>query len=351
MTPFLIFILILLIGTSVFNKSILKKDIKKKMLIFAWIVITIFCGSNDALNFGSDISAYFQHAQRALNLSLDDYMHLNPFEPGFCVYLWGVVHLFKDPQVFLFVQYGFVNAVVLYFIYKYADNPFYGIIGYVCLGGFSFYFTAIRQAMAMAICMIGLMQMLQGHWIRAILWVLIATTFHMTSIVFIPALFIKKLKIKRNNTVLIIICCILLSFFMRPLVNIGNEYMGESYGALEHKFKSYTGAIISIITMLVSLLLYIKNRRVGVIESNDNIFFYVTMIALTFYLMRFEVLAMERVSFYFMPIVGVGLANSICRYRHLTHNPSITAWFVILASVLFLVRSSNTFGSSYRMIW
>lgn len=348
MFPFFIFILILVVGTSQIFNSGRNGSSKQRALIFAWIVITIFCGSNDAMNFGGDISVYFGHAYRANQLSLETYMRLNPFEPGFCVYLWSIVHLFNEPQVFLFIQYGIVNGIILYFISKYADNPVYGVIGYVCLGGFGFYFTAMRQAMAMAICMIGLMQMLKGHWFRACAWILIATTFHMTAIVFIPALFINKLKIKQNNILLTIICCIGISLFMGPLVNIGNEYMGETYGQAEYQFKSFTGPTISIVTMLVSIWLFIRNRNQGIKRRFDSLFFYATIICLTLYLMRFEVLAMERVAFYYYPIAGIGLSNAVNRYSNTTKMPSINTWYAILAIVLFIVRTNNP---SYRMIW
>lgn len=351
MFPYLVFILILIVGTSqIFNFG-RNDSSKRRSLIFAWIVITIFCGSNDAINFGSDISAYYSHAYRAAQLSLNTYMELNPFEPGFCVYLWSVVHIFKDPQAFLFVQYGIVNGIILCFINKYADNPVYGVIGYVCLGGFGFYFTAMRQAMAMAICMIGLMQMLKGHWIWALLWILVATTFHMTAIVFVPALFIDKLKIKRDNIILTIICCIGVSFSMGPLVDMGNEYMGETYGQSDYQFKSYTGPIISIITLFASLLLIIRNRNHGIKGQYDNVFFYATMICLTLYLMRFEVLAIERVAFYFSPIAGIGLSNAVNRYSSSVNNIVVNNLYAVLALILFVERCSNTFGSSYRMIW
>lgn len=348
MIPFLVFILILVIGTSQIYNLGRNDSSKRRSLIYAWIVITVFCGSNDAMNFGGDIAVYFGHAYRASQISLERYMELNPFEPGFCVYLWSIVHLFNDPQVFLFIQYGIVNGIILYFISKYADNPVYGVIGYVCLGGFGFYFTAMRQAMAMAICMIGLMQMLKGHWFRTCACILIATTFHVTAIVFIPVLFINKLKIKRNNILLTIICCIGISLFMGPLVNIGNEYMGETYGQSEYQFTSYTGPAISIIAMLASLGLIIRNRNRGIKRKFDNVFFYATMICLTLYLMRFGVLALERVAFYYSPIAGIGLSNAVNRYAINVRTPSVNNWYAVLAIVLFIVRTNNP---SYRMIW
>lgn len=351
MIPFSVFIIILVVGTSQIYNLGRKDSSKRESLVFAWIVITIFCGSNDAMNFGSDITVYFSHAYRASQLSIETYMKFNPFEPGFCVYLWSVVHIFKDPQAFLFVQYGIVNGIILYFISKYADNPVYGVIGYVCLGGFGFYFTAMRQAMAMAICMIGLMQMLKGHWIRALIWIFVATTFHMTAIVFIPALFIDRLKIKQNSIILAIICCIGISLYMGPLVDMGNEYMGETYGASEYQFKSYIGPTISIVSMLVSIWRFIRNRNQGIKRRFDSVFFYATIICLTLYLMRFEVLAMERVAFYYYPIAGIGLSNAVNRYCNKERISSVNTWYATLAIILFLVRSGNTLGSSYRMIW
>lgn len=351
MGSFFIFIIVLLGGTAIICKNGSSLETKKKALTFAWIVITVFAGSNDALNFGGDISAYFHHVLRSGDLSLEDYMHQNPFEPGFCIYLWSVVHLFHNPQIFLFVQYGLVSGIVLYFIYKYADNAFYGVIGYVCLGGFMFYFTAMRQAVAMSLCLIGLMQLLRGRMLWSLVWIALATTFHMTAIVVIPAFLVTKLELTQRNIALVIIGCVILTIFMRPLVNMGNDYMGEEYGKNVYIFKSYTGAIISIITMVGAIWLFLKNRNLGLNEPDDNMFFYITIIALTLYLMRFEVLAMERVSFYFAPIVGVGLSNCAYRYRCLKQNPSITFWYTALAAILLLVRVGNTFGSSYRMIW
>lgn len=351
MTPYLIFILVLIIGTYIAKTSSSFKNQDKSVLLFAWFVTTFFAGSVDALHFGSDISAYFHHAMRANGSSLESYMYYNPFEPGYCVFLWSIVNLFHDPQAFMYVEYGFVTGVVFWFIYKFADNKFYGIIGYICIGGFTFYLTAMRQAMAMAICMIAFIQMVDGHKFRAILINVLAISFHVTSVVFLPVLFFNRVRFNRKNITLMVLGSVILSIFMQPLVDIGNEFMGEEYGVNGYEFKSYTGAIINILTLIATLWLLVKNMDHGIVKKMDNLFFYITLIALTLYLMRFRVLAMERVSFYFSPIASIALANGVERIRYWLNDSVIPQLYALLSPILFLVRCGNTFGDSYKWIF
>lgn len=346
MSPYVIFILVLLIGCYVISKSSIKNP-TNGMLFFAWLVLTIFGGANDATYYGTDVSVYFAHAQRAVNSELDLYLQNNPFEQGFSVYLWNVSNFFGDPQAFFFVQYGIVNAIMMIFIKKYSDNPFYGIIAWSCLGGYSFYFTAMRQAVAMSICLIAFMLMSGKRRLLAILCVLFATFFHRSSIVFLPALFLFNLKLSRNNTILVIIGCIIVSIFLGPLVEFGNEYMDKDYGT-GYIFNSYIGAIINIAVLIFTIVTYTQNRDGSDNKPIDSAFYYCTFLALTFYLMRFNVLAMERVSFYFLPIAAIACANCVNMIKVTTKQSVIPALYVILSPILLLVR---WVGTDYRWIW
>ena len=180
MLIYAVFTFVLLGGAFLIDASNYRNR-KKYELIYAGIVIVLFWGSLDALDYGTDIMNYYNNARVAANLEYSQYLAICAFEDGYATWIWVIAHLFKNPQVLLFAQYAFITYAVFRFIYRNSKDVFLSLVVYICLGCFGFFLLAFRQTFAIAICLFAYEQIKVGHHVRAILLIIFASMFHQTA--------------------------------------------------------------------------------------------------------------------------------------------------------------------------
>jgi len=361
MVGYLLFALFLIVGVYGITNSNLFRNQKKAAVIYAAVVIILFCGSIDAKQFGGDIMNYYNHAERALKMSYADYLSNCPFEEGYAYFIWHVSNAFGSAQALLFVQYAFVNIVILVYLYKYSEDLLISITFYICIGGFTFYLTAFRQAFAMAIGLIAFMIMKRGriiHYIIAALLIAFALLFHKTVIVFFVVLLINKFPLKTKTMILFFVFSAIIFINLNLIVDYANEQIERDYSTYKG---TPLGGIINIVIFSLILLLFnlaYRDNRIAVLEGKsecnemDNYHseVFLSVLCLTIYSLRFYVLALERVSFYFIIPFSVLISVGIKRSDNNKVRMLTTLTFVVLSIVLFLERCNNTFGN-YVSIW
>ncbi len=354
MITYAIFITVLLGGALFIDRSLVRNT-RKLQLIYAGIVIVLFWGSVDALDFGTDIMNYYNNARTALRMGYNDYLDICAFEDGYATFIWVISHIFKNPQALLFVQYTFITVIVFRFIYLNSKDVFLSLVVYICLGTFGFCLYAFRQAMAITICLIAYESIKKKHYVRAILIILFASMFHQTAIVFLPVILLQGKQIRVRNVVGFSSAMLVFTLFLEQFVAYGNELFEMGYGS-GYQFTSYTGALINIgvdVTTMLMLLLKYKNtdKKYTQIELEKiSVLVFMGIIALMLYVCRFYVLALERVAYYFIPayiiLIPEGLAKKTDKWRI----SKLSFLFVACAVLLFLIRSRSSLGT-YNSIW
>lgn len=349
MLPFYLFLFVLLIGASLIRKRLGDKA----MFIYAWIVIVLFCGGIDGSLQGGDITNYYNHVVTARFFSYHGYLDLSPFEKGYSAYNWVISHLFSDPQAFMFIHFGIVTALFLYFIYYNSRDKYIALVTYICLGSFLFYFTAFRQAIACAICLYGVVKLQKRKYIRAILCFIVAILFHRTAMVFLPLVFIRKINVSRRNMVLFAILYTVSVLLLERIVGFANETFGTEYG---NSSKAVTGVLINILMFaLLYYLMYKKIRSDSWLTSNMmntgfNVIVLMAIASGSVYMMRFYAQVIERVAFYFWPAICGTWAyildekNINARYRL---HPYYRLFFILFSIILVIIRFKHTFGRVY----
>ena len=358
MFNFILFLFILFFGTFLISNTDTFKNPKKAMLIYSFVVITLFLGGIDARLQGGDVSSYYAHYFEARGLSFAEYSKLTSFEVGYKIFTWIVANTIPYPQVFMYLQYAFINLVFLIFIYKNTCDYFVSLVAYICLGQFLFYFTALRQGIACAISLIAIMQMQKGKTVKPILLILLANLFHQTALVFLPVFFIRKMKLDFHSILLFSVAATTVSYFFESFVKIANDRFDMKY----ENAAGYTafGAIINIAIYIALLFLFNicyqtadETQKRNLQKQNYTLFMSVTGFLL--YLMRFRVLALERVSFYYLPALAP--LSSYCVNEEVIGDKiskfslHLKTFFILLSLVLVIFRVKHTFDGIHLIYW
>lgn len=333
-----------------YKKSIKANDKAKRDFLF-WCGIAMFLiialrhydvGSNDSLH-------YYEHWEemsiRSYN-GLKEYIDMTKFEPGYCIFVWIFSHIFPNGQFVFILSAILFTAAVCRFIYKNSEDPELSFVMYICLGLYTFMAQGLRQSMAMSICLFALEFCKKRKLLPFVLLILLATTFHSSSIVFLVVYFIYGYTLNIRTGIASFGIAGILLVFSRQLAAIGNLLFEREYEG-EVEAGGFVAVAIYIIILAVSMVFSGKRRK----EKDYSFFFFMTMLGAVFYLMRYtEVQIVERISFYFMFGQLIALPNAISRFDK--HVSFVVKYVVIaLSFLLFAYRLNGDGLVVYRFFW
>lgn len=128
-------------------------------------------------------------------------------------------------QVFLIFIAIITEIVVAVLIYKYSPIPWCSYLVWNCLGFYVFGFSAIKQALAMALVMWAFVYIVEEKAGRFVLLILLAGSIHMPALVLLPAYWLAKRKINKMTIFSYFIAGVLFYLLRNQIVNIiGNIY-------------------------------------------------------------------------------------------------------------------------------
>ena len=153
--------------------------------------------------------------------------------PGFLVTNRILVRLGAAPQTFLMVYAIATVGIYLWFVRKYTCNLPLSIFMLITFAGYTFALAAIKQCMAMALCMIATDRAINKKYLSFAIFVLLASLFHPYALMYlaVPFLFFRPWSYK---TALMIGAFAVIGFSLQGLLggvlNI-TDMMGEEYDA------------------------------------------------------------------------------------------------------------------------
>lgn len=110
-----------------------------------------------------------------------------------------IITLFtSNINVYLAISALPIVCAVGLFIYRYSEYPWLSWIMFFCLGYFSAHVTIMRQSIAMALSIFMYMELQKENYKRAIILWFLAVGFHITAIISIVLIIIKKWQIQIN---------------------------------------------------------------------------------------------------------------------------------------------------------
>ena len=323
-----------------FRPEIEKSD--KGFLIFVVVVLTVIFGCRNALvSYGSDLNNYYRCFERAIELSREQFFKEDSFEKGYLWLNWILARVIKWPQFILFFQSAFCCGVTCRFIYKHTKDVLFSVLAFMSLGLMQFYSTGFRQAFAISICLIALELAENRKLIGFIITLLIAMSIHQTAIVFAIAHILVNIKTNQLTIIIDLVIGGVLSQVAPRLLEIGNDTFDKDYIMMFSGNK--LGGLINILIYLIPILIIIFdlyfNKDLRYDQRTEDLLdyrlFHILIIGVSLYVLRYQANVLERISFYFTPVVIVMLPKTL-KYAFSENFEKFVRWVFVLG-MLFLI--------------
>lgn len=228
-------------GDRVYQKK------EKFIYIILAIILAVFVGLRTSYNDTGTYSQMYNELMPGISNILNVDLNLGE-NPGFWVINIILKSLSFTSQDFLMFYALVTNFIYLWFIRKYSDNIWLSVFLFFTMGCYTFTMAAIKQCVAVAFCLIATDRYLQNKKFPFIFWVLIASTFHPYSLMYliIPLLNFKPWS---GKTYLFLIIFLVIGLSLQPLLGTVVDIttmLGEEYDAT-----TFTGEGINIFRLAV----------------------------------------------------------------------------------------------------
>lgn len=314
--------------------------------------MTKFTGDVGGVNLGYFISSLIPS-------DLNGIKRIFEYEVGYRLYNIILNDLGFSSRVFLIVTSAFCVYAASRFIYKYSSNIGLGFFVHVTIGSFCLSLSGIRQVVAISFVMLAYEQARKKHIIKYLLLILLAISFHYSSIIMLPLYAINLVKFKRPNKKMIVaipVCFVALWFIFRNIIFwfIENyairKYVVSGYldeGIYETNFLVYVFAFGICATCVVGYVLSTKE-----IKNDDLQYIVIASLFVVTNLLSSMIFMAGRLTYYFLIIFVIALPNALSGLNKKLRVLSVIALIVIGIAYFSITVPGSSIGiDSYKFGW
>lgn len=255
-------IYIVLVGLILLSGLLLYKNkINKKQFCFIVGLTFILVTGLRGPNVGSDTVVYYLDYKAMLNLSWERLMELEKRDVAFYVMTWLLSRVTGGS----FVTLTLIVAVTFYYpvmklIYRHSDAPALSCLILMAFNFFQFSMTGMRQTMAFGFVILFFLTLHEERvsWKRAVLFIILATLFHRSSLIALlyPVIryISKKGDIAKLSIVLIPIAFVFRSAIVNSMSGIFEE-LGFDYLASDSAGAGLTTFLVYVLLTVGTLLM------------------------------------------------------------------------------------------------
>lgn len=240
---------------------------------------------------------------------------------------------------------GIVSFSIYKFILKFSKNYLMSLVILFSLGFIFFFMSGIKQTLAISFVLLSYIKLKEKNYLKFILMVLLAASFHNTALIVLSALVVFKLKIKKLYFLLIptiVIFSILfqkkIAYFFQKLISNGKY---ANYGVNYIAVNNLTGLYIQCVIILFVLIL------VGYkLKKDEELQFYIFIYSIGIFFQTLTPVIAEffRISMYFSIISCVMLPYAILNSKY-KQKKFIIGMIILLFIFYFYIanRENNSF--------
>lgn len=323
---------------------------RKEKLFFAILVVSmiLFCGLRTGYNDTGTYQLIYEATPKSGDL-LEGIEWLKIGDnPGFTFTNRILMRLGFSTQSFLMFYAVITVGLNLWFFRKYSCNFPISIFLFVTFAGYLFTLAAIKQCMAMALCLLATDRALQKKYIRFVFWVFIAAMFHPYALMYLIVPFL-TFRPWSHWTLIMLGIFAAIGFSMENLFGTVldiTDMLGENFDET-----SFTGEGVNpfrlAVTAVPLLISFFTQKRI-VYENNreQNLFLNLTMLnaEIMFVALFGTANYFARLANYFLPFQAVTLPWLFTHFETETKK-YITRIAVVCYSMFFIY--SNMYTGSF----
>ena len=292
-----------------FDDAVHKNTQKKLFLLLVFLFSALIMGLRGE-SVGIDTYSYkekFDIIARTDILEIISNFYTSSLEIGYALFM-KVCSLVVDNYFFFQMAYAVIFATLsAKFLHDNADNILIATVVFFGIGIYAIAFNVSRQMLAALLTANSWTYLRKGNKIKAISLVLVATTMHITAVVFLCAFLLYAL---RNKKKIFKYCLIILMFFallfdkIMPLVArifpVYYNYFANEKGT---QSAGLVWAIWLIVSIMAIYIIYNHNRQHTATEHSIIAFFSIAWCVFNVIGLHFNYF--ERLGYYFMPFVVI----------------------------------------------
>ena len=310
-------------------------------LFLASLPLFLMIGLRNEL-MGSDTLVYMRHFSEMRQMSLSEAIESTRMEIGYIYFVKIISYITPSPKVFQLICSTIYMLGVLSFATNLKDNDGFLFLYFFCtLGLFFFFFTGIRQCLAISICLFSYNFLIRKRYIVLLLFIALAYCFHKSALLFLFMLLVWNNKLKWYNYVIYIIALIIVSHYLLDVQMWVNENFDYDYEIEDAR----GGTIFLVILSIFSLIsLWVINNRLTNTKSFAISLFNSNIITLFFWFLRLQTRVAERPSYFFMAFSCALFAHAVNHFPNYNERKPVQILMILIAMLLYIYRLSTNFA-------
>lgn len=314
---------------------------------FFSLIFVFVLGFRD-VTVGIDTGNYLSMFNR-VNDASDFWQYLVEFTEGGYITIQKIVGFIGlDFNTFLFIVAIITVIPIMIVIKKYSYNPSFSIFLYVAFGFYTFALSAIRQGLAISICCLSVIYIDKQKFWKYLVCILVASSIHMTAMIFFPAYFLSKFKFGARTLSIASSVIVLGYVFKSNILNTLNSYARIDYGVSD--VGGEMQYLFMVLVVILGLIYSVKIKE----DSKMFSFFYYCMMASMFILpiVRVNPTLLRLYSYYYIFII-IFAPNLIYLVKDKYIKLLLSAGFVFVGVYFFYTQiiTADLKIIPYRVFW
>ena len=286
------------IGENAKGKSV---KLLKYYRALIFIILALFAGFR-SIRVGSDTNMYAHRFERQYLSFLELMTQNTRIEIGYR-FIEYLASLFSHQYVAILLTTAFV---VLFFqlkgIYKLSEQTAVSLFVFITFGIYTYVFNGARQALAAGVFVYAMTFLIQGHFRKYALWIIVASFFHKSVIFGIPLYFLFRTKFSTKLFFFLIIATVVVTTFFNVFISY-MTLLSEQYAKYQ-EIEATGGAYLTLAFTLLSLFFVLIRAKVHkkfkkTYDVYLNMFLVGTMIYQVVFFSEAYV-EMTRIAFYYI---------------------------------------------------
>lgn len=254
----------------------------------SFFLIFLLCALRD-YSVGRDIMGYIEVYKESSLFDLGDFSWIY-MESGYILLMQICSLIGFSSRFFLILIYGLMLYPIYYIIKKYSEDKLLSVIIFICYQFLVFDLSGIRQGLATSICLMSLsyaMTIKKVDWIKFLLIVLLASTIHRSSLIFLFLPFLLKMRYNIKSCAILIGSMVVAPSLSQLILEILNE---KDLSRMTYDASVSLGGTLIFLFVIVLFMMYAYKIRPNVfyrgksyIENRLQLFQYIliTMFSIT----------------------------------------------------------------------
>ena len=299
---------------SLFSRLILKNQKTIIYYIGAFVTISILALRQYSV-VGVDLLKYYRTYTMTSSMSLEELVGIRDGSSLFYYLLCAIASKIGIPyQLFVSLVGVFCGIVTWWFIYKYVKVPELGFLFYIGMGVYTFQFSGLKQSIAMALLLICFDRFYRKQIARCAFFLLLATMFHPTAVVFVIFLCVSKIRV--NKWIILLYTAVFAAMFVMRMqiastitLLFSDEYVGK------YQSSGSIGGMSIFLIILLGLYLFTQGSKILIKDSLESQMTIMLMLAVVIQIFSSYAYSFTRLNLYFFQFMGIVASDIIISKR------------------------------------